>query len=731
MATNDNNAFNPEDITLSTDSTRWLKTQAEMHPHLNTTSIEGACWLAEQESADTLQYGLAIAEQLLEITDDSHAIAAAIAYPAVEISKRSKTQIEAIISKPVFKLLSGVNKMDAIHAAQEHRTKDTQYQNQIDNLRKMLLAMADDIRIVLIKLTQQVILLNRIKNEPEAIRLKHAQKTMNIYAPLANHLGVGQLKWQLEDLAFRYIQRDQYNKISNALNMRRVERETFIHRVTSRLKNLLATVYINNANISGRAKHIFSIYRKIQRKQVDISEIYDVSAVRILVDSIQDCYTVLGLVHTAWEHLPKEFDDYIAHPKPNGYRSIHTAVIGPENHVIEIQIRTKSMHEEAELGIAAHWIYKERRAQESSYERKITWLRQVMDWQHELSTKENNYQLFQDTFADQVYVFTPNGDIIDLTIGATALDFAYQIHSDLGHRCRGARINDKLQPLTTRLKTGDKVEIITTKIGSPSRDWLIPQLGYLATHHAIQKVKQYFRQKNNQAKLEAGIEIWERAKRQRAFTRQDLEQYAKSIHAHSVNDLLMSIGSGDLSIHAVVNAILQNTKPVVKKDEPIHFTLTQSNKSVTGFIIEGETDLLTHIAQCCKPIPGDDVLGFITLGRGVTIHKQGCKNLLHMQETTPERIIHVQWGDIQGDYPADIILHAKSISENELMRDAMSLIANVGHKITAMHTSRSDNKDEVSLTITLIVSGQEDLNKILARLQQMPNVMVAERVSEP
>lgn len=724
----DSDAFNPDNITLSDTSTNWLQLQAEMHPHLNTTAIERACFLAEQCDADNLAYGQQIAELLLDITADSHAIAAAIALPATMRQSIDKTQLIQIVSLPVYNLLNGVHKMAAIQATQERQKKDSQYQHQIDKLRKMLLAMVDDIRIVLIKLAEQVITLQRLKNEPDAVRIDAAKQTMTVYAPLANRLGIGQLKWQLEDMAFRYLQWDKYKEISKALNMRRVERETFIHRVVNRLKQLLASVYITDADISGRAKHIFSIYRKIQRKQVDLSEIYDASAVRVLVDDVQDCYTVLGLVHAAWEHIPKEFDDYIAHPKANGYRSIHTAVYGPDDHIVEIQIRTKSMHEEAELGIAAHWVYKEGKAQESSYERKISWLRQVMDWQQDLSANEDNPQLYQDTFEDQVYVFTPGGDVVDMTLGATALDFAYHIHTDVGHRCRGARINDQLKPITTKLKTGDKVEIITAKSGAPSRDWLIPQLGYLGTHRAMHKVRLYFRQEAYQQKLDAGIEIWEKTRRKYPLTRQDLEQYAKDNQFSSANSVLAAIGSGDIQIQTVLQSLPTRRVQTTESKDVVKLTLHPSDLSSSGFIIEGETDLLTHIAQCCKPIPGDAVCGFITLGRGITIHKEDCRNLQHLQTQTPERIIQVQWGSQHGNYPVDISVHAKGIVEDTLVREVISQIANSGYKVLALHSSHSTSKDEVSLTITLMIDGYDNLQKLLAGMQNIPNVVVAKRV---
>ena len=395
--------FDPNNIKLSDNTNTWINSLANAHPNLATNLLRRACWFAENQSAKQLATGLAIAEELLSLSQDSTTIATAIAYPALKAATISNTKQEQILTKHVCRLIDGVKKMDAFQSMENTIIKGSQYQNQIDKLRKMLLAMVDDIRIVLIKLAERVIALREVKNESDDIRKTTAKEVMTIYAPLANRLGIGHLKWQLEDLAFRYLELDTYTEISKALNMQRTERENFIHRVMNRLKTLLDNVYIKNADISGRAKHIFSIYRKLQRKQVDISEIYDASAVRILLDNLEDCYTVLGLVHAAWKHIPKEFDDYIAHPKPNGYRSIHTAVIGPDEHNIEIQIRTKQMHAEAELGVAAHWIYKEGKSQESGYERKISWLRQVMDWQQEISdTGDQDSQLFHDTFDDQV-----------------------------------------------------------------------------------------------------------------------------------------------------------------------------------------------------------------------------------------------------------------------------------------------------------------------------------------
>lgn len=481
----------------------WLVSRQADHAYLDLDLLQRACSLVHHLDQTLLTQGLSIADELLLLNCDNQTLAAAIIYPVIDHHQPEEILLEKFLPNEVYHLAHGVKKMDAI---QQSSRSD---RSRADNLRKMCLAMVDDVRIVLIKLSEQLVLLKSLRQCPPDRQQKIAQQVMNIYAPLANRLGVGQMKWQMEDLAFRYLNTDEYRKISQALKMRRQDREFFIKDMIKQLHHLLEGAGVHNAEISGRAKHIYSIHRKIQRKRVDFSEIYDTSAVRILVKTIEDCYKALSVAHTEWPHISREFDDYIAKPKPNGYRSIHTVIVSKENINVEIQIRTFQMHEEAELGVAAHWQYKEGAAKQSSYSEKINWLRHIMDWQKEVSAPQEG-QLYKKIFEDRVYVFTPGGDVFDLEAGATPLDFAYHVHTLIGHRCRGAKVNDIMVPLTHQLRTGDQVAIITGKEPQPSRDWLNPAAHYLKTNAALQKVRSWFKRQEQEKHLAAGLSLWEK-----------------------------------------------------------------------------------------------------------------------------------------------------------------------------------------------------------------------------
>lgn len=662
--------------------------------------------------------GLAIASQLLLLNSDSQTLAAALIYPVFQQSSVNSETLSKLIDASVLKLLLSTKRMEMIDRLSKQDSQFTLQRNLIDNLRKMLLAMVDDIRIVLIKLAERLTTLKNLRGQAPAQQKKMAQQVMDIYAPLANRLGIGQFKWQMEDWAFRYLDPENYSAISKSLNMRRADREAYIQRIIQLLSHLLDKENIKDLNIAGRPKHIYSIYRKIQRKHIDVNQVYDSSAVRVLVPSISDCYTILSIVHTTWEHIPEEFDDYIAKPKPNGYRSIHTAIIGPDNHPIEIQIRTYDMHKESELGIAAHWKYKEGKKVAASYEEKILWLRDVMGWQQDA--------LYQKIFEDRVYVFTPKGDVLDLKTGATPLDMAYHIHTEIGHRCRGAKVNEVMVPLTHSLQTGDRVEILTVKTGHPSRDWINPHLGYLKTEQARAKVRHWFHQESYQRNHQDGENLWEKTYPKVGFPKNSLSKIYAHFNFKSVDDLLAAMGSGDIGIQSVLNRLRNldpNTTPELTVAKVIHPVRAHHLPS-TG--VENIDNLLTQLARCCQPIPGDPILGYITKGRGITIHHQNCINIKQASKFRSHRIMAVNWGkNLPQKYPVDLIIEADDRSG--LLRDISNVIAE--EKITILSlTCRVDKRhDRAYVNLSIQIPNLGFLDKMTSLLQQIPEIISVKR----
>ena len=682
--------------------------------------------VATQEAL--IKQGSSIADELKKLNVDTETIAAAILYPSFLDTNDIKDIVSKSVGENVLKLLIGALRMGVIDTLQNRSTGFSQQQNQVDNLRKMLLAIVDDIRVVLIKLAERVIALNEFRHHSKSEQQQLAQQAMKLYAPLANRLGIGQFKWQIEDLSFRYLDPEMYQNISKALNMRRKDRELYIQNIIEKLHMLLKEANIKNISISGRPKHIYSIYRKIKRKRVNFREIYDASAVRILVPTLRDCYTVLGIVHSTWLHIPQEFDDYIAKPKPNGYQSIHTAVIGPENKNVEIQIRTVEMHEKAELGVAAHWKYKEN--MESSYETKVNWLRDVMDWQKEIS-KESSLLIkpYKNIFSDHVYVFTPNNDILDLEAGATPLDFAYHVHTAVGHHCRGAKVNGRLVPLTHKLKTGDRVEIQTIKIGKPSRDWLNPSLGYLKTTIARNKVKHWFRQLDREENIQLGQTLWDKTRHQSGVSKSALKDVLEHFNFKTVEDLFAAIGAGDIGVATVLHRIRPETIPLSEVDvkAPLQKPLASKQKKPNSYInIEGVKNLLTQLAHCCQPIPGDLIAGYITKTRGVTIHQQSCPNLQTATKQHPERMIATHWGkDLPEKYPVGLSIHVNDRAG--LLRDISNLIASKHLTILGINSYTNKAKNEAHISLTVEINQQASLDKLIRELEQVPGVTTVMR----
>ncbi len=707
----------------------WLEKTIAKQPDLNEQLLAKACDISialDQEHAEkNIQTGLEIADELMPLECDSTTLAAAILYPAFTQCNKTKELITTKLNRTVYKLLTGTKRLEAIDCLAPRTDQATPTGNPADNLRKMLLAIVDDIRVVLLKLAERLIILPRLRQEPEEKRQRVSQQIMTLYAPLANRLGIGQLKWQLEDLAFRLLEPEIYAQISKSLNMRRKDREDYIESVQHDLKELIAKNNIKNTTISGRAKHIYSIHRKIKRKKISFEDVYDTSAFRILVPTIEDCYSVLSLVHDKWEHIPQEFDDYIAKPKGNGYRSIHTAVVGPHNINVEIQIRTHNMHQEAELGVAAHWKYKENNQAQSNYEDKINLLREVMTWQKELSQDSDaQTNLYSKLFEDRVYVFTPNGDVLDMQTGSTPLDFAYHVHTEVGHRCRGAKINGKIVPLTQRLKTGDRVEILTSKTGQPSRDWLSLTAGYLNTSHARAKARHWFKQQNHQENVTKGQALWEKTYKREELPKNALNAVIERFNFKTLDDLLAAIGTGDIGMRTVLNRL--KTPSETEVQEPI-ITETSAGKQKPAQVkVQGTQNVLTQLARCCQPIPGDPVVGYITKGRGISIHQQNCRNIAQSMKRRPERIIEVNWGkDSPEKYPVDLYLEASERSG--IIRDISTVIANESISLLGINSRVNTVEHRTYINLTIEINSLESLQKTMQTLQQIPDIIKVTR----
>jgi GTP pyrophosphokinase len=606
-----------------------------------------------------------------------------------------------------------------------------QIEDQSDTVRKMLVALVDDVRVALIKLAERTCAIRAVKNSPET-RYRVAREVADIYAPLAHRLGIGHIKWELEDLSFRYLQPDSYKKIAKLLDEKRLDRQGYIEQVIAELRQQLESAGIH-AEFSGRAKHIYSIWRKMQRKGIGFSQVYDIRAVRVLVPEVKDCYAALGIVHGLWRNVPNEFDDYIANPKDNGYRSLHTAVIGPNGKVLEVQIRSFDMHEEAEFGVCAHWRYKgadKSHKTVNSYEEKIAWLRQVLEWHEETGALSEVTEQFSRA-QDRVYVFTPDGHVVNLEHGSTPLDFAYHIHTEVGHRCRGAKVNGRIVPLTYVLQTGEQVEILTSKDNAPRRDWLQANLGYLKGARARAKVQTWFRQQAREDNIAAGRNLLEKEFKRLALTSLDYKAVAERVRSATVEDMYAAVGVGSLSASQVLHA----AQALLTGDEQVEPTLPpqlmrkRASKEPAGAVhIRGVGNLLTHIAGCCRPVPGDAIIGYITVGRGVSVHRQDCAKILQLQYAESERIIEVSWGDEQATYPVELAIQAHD--RQGLLRDITQLFATERINVLALNTLSDVANNTANMRLTIEIASLDALSGLLSKLNGLRNIISAKRVRE-
>ena len=736
----------------SIDIESWLSGVWESNDQFNErdiASLRRACeltQLAQQESvaadniwaegADSFKSGLDIAGILLDLKMDRDSIIAGIVYRGVRERKLALETVDEQFGPDVTKLVQGVLRMAAISAflRPERRSPAHQPELQLDNLRKMLVSMVDDVRVALVKLAERTCAIRAVKDAEEEKQRKVAQEIFDIYAPLAHRLGIGHLKWELEDLSFRYLQPDAYKKIANLLVEKRLDREQYIDEVLHVLEPALKKENIA-AELSGRVKHIYSIWRKMRRKNIDFHQVYDIRAVRILVDDVKDCYGALGIVHSLWQHIHKEFDDYITTPKENGYRSLHTAVIGPHGKVLEIQIRTRSMHEEAELGVCAHWQYKEggRASREGSYENKISWLRQVLEWHEDIGNSNigDLVEQFQnDVVEERIYVFTRDGDVKDLAKGATPLDFAYHIHTEVGHQCRGAKVNERIVPLNYSLKTGERIEIITAKNSEPSRDWLNPSLGYIQTSRARAKVQHWFKLQDRDRNILDGRALVDSEFKRLAIRDASQQSILEKLNFKSWDDLLAAVGAGDIKLTQIVNASnAQLKESVVPLDKMTHLSIPSAadySRGPKGITIQGVGNLLTHLAGCCKPLPGDAISGYVTVGRGVTIHSKSCGHLMQLQQEDPERIVEVGWGStIDETYPVDVYIRA--YDRQGLLMDVSSVLAQEQVNIVAVNTNSDLKRNTADMHIRLEVRTLATLSKLLGKINQLPNIIEVKR----
>ncbi|MBI3561380.1 MAG: GTP diphosphokinase [Gammaproteobacteria bacterium] len=675
-----------------------------------------------------ITHALAVAEILVQLRLDTDAIVAAILHDVVEDTGVKLAEIEQMFGVNVARLVDGVTKMGVIeqHDLNEKAGKE---RLRVENLRKLLLAMAEDVRVVLIKLADRLHNMRTLKHLPEEKQLRIARETADIFAPLANRLGIWQLKWELEDLAFRYLEPENYKKVALFLDERRVDRERYINNVILIIKSELRKAGVE-AEVSGRPKHLCSIWRKMQRKGVDFHALHDVRAVRILVPRVQDCYAALGVIHTLWRHIPREFDDYIATPKENMYQSIHSAVIGPDGKTLEVQIRTHDMHKQAELGVAAHWTYKEGKRSDAGYEQKITWLRQLLEWKDESNDAGDFIDRFKsEVFQDRVYVITPQGDIIDLPQGATPLDFAYHIHTDVGHRCRGARVNGRMVQLTYELKNGEQVEIITTHHGQPSRDWLNPLLGYLKTSRARSKVQHWFKQQDHSLHIEMGREALDKDLRRIGIQGSNHSTLAEQLKFPNVEEFYAAYGRGDITTNQIAARGQVLVAPATPAKPPSGESVAKRSAINSTIQIQGVGNLLTHLGRCCSPAPGDTIVGFITRGRGVTIHRHDCRNIVHMDDEKRTRLITVEWGGGAPTETYSIDIRIDAIDRQGLLRDILTVLSNEKVNVTAVNTLSNKSDSTAQMNLTLEVTGVEQLNRVLTRLSQLNNIQEIRRMS--
>ncbi len=708
-------------------------------PEADAARLRRACEFAAPLYADkllgtgepALEHALGAASSLAALRLDAETRIAAILFAAPQYLPDSEDKLAAGFGAAVAGLVAGITKLNRLRVvtrALAGQESGAARSSQAEVLRKMLLAMVEDIRVVLLRLASRTQTLRFMSRSPDSLRRPYAQETLDIYAPLANRLGVWQLKWELEDYAFRYLEPELYKKIASMLDEKRVERESFIGVAVAALEKELRATGVH-AEVMGRPKHIYSIYNKMRGKSLDFSEIYDVRALRVLVDSVKDCYSALGAVHNLWTPIPKEFDDYISRPKSNDYRSLHTAVVGPDGRALEVQIRTHDMHRHAELGVAAHWRYKEAgvarpAARPDPFDEKIAWLRQVLAWREDVADSVDwAQQLKRAALDDTVYVLTPQGRVLDLPAGSTPVDFAYQVHTDLGHRCRGAKVDGAMVPLNYKLANGQRVEIVAAKTGGPSRDWMNPALGYVRSSRARNKVRQWF---NSQALAETvaqGRAIVERNLQREGRSGANLDQLAKQAGYAKSEELFAAAGREEIGAKQLQTA-LRGAAPAAAPAPALVTGKSKADAKDGGILVVGMDKLMTQLAKCCRPAPPDAIAGFVTRGRGVSIHRKSCRDLQRLAELQPERMIEADWGrQTDSVFSVDIVVQAHD--RQGLLRDISEVLSREKINVTGVNTQSKQHLAHMSFTVE--ISNLEQLQRTLAQVREVQGVLTASR----
>ena len=718
----------------------WLRAVAGEHSQEEVAQLRKACDLglrqcadesAEEERNSALKRAISVADILFHLGLDVETLIAAMLHNLLGRKQFDQESIKRSFGPGVGRMMRDIARIGSLSLINSQKQPESQAKHT-EYLRRMLLSIADDIRVVLIVLAERLYAMRGLKSQSPEVQSLIAKETEDVYAPLANRLGIWQIKWELEDLCLRSLHNKEYMDIASRLDGKRADREAFILAVIDRLKQDFSRIGIK-ADISGRPKHIYSIWKKMQRKGVDFDQIFDLRALRVLVDTVAECYTVLGVIHGAWRYIPGEFDDYIATPKANLYRSIHTAVIGPDERPVEIQIRTREMHDHAELGVAAHWRYKEAGKQDADFERRISMMRNWLDIKDDASVSEDFVETLKSGLeARNIYVLTPHGRVIELPLGSTAVDFAYAIHTDVGHRCRGARVDGRIVPLTQPLESGKTVEILTSKEGAPSRDWLSPHLGYTCTSRARNRIRHWFKQQDYEQHLDAGRAGLEREVARLGVSKPDLEKAATRFNFKKPDDLLAAIGRGEISPVQLAGMGTERKFPEVKA-KPDSLPLRRRQRKIPAkgsgdVVVEGVDDLMTHVARCCKPVPNDEIVGFITRGRGVNVHRSDCGTLKNLQEKEPGRLVEVAWAEQPPDasYPVDIRVLAED--RKGLLRDISSLLTNEEVDVIGVSTQSNRKIDQADMRFTVEVVSMRQLSRILEKISQLSDVIEVHRL---
>ncbi len=666
---------------------------------------------------EPFERAVAVARLLLVQGADPETIAAALISQAIPERELDLDAVQAAFGEELTGLLRGIARAGRIESLNASGV-------DLEQLRKMLLAIAEDVRVVLIKLAERVVYLRSLTRADEALRRAAGRQTLELFAPLANRLGVSDVKWELEDFSFRYTEPELYKKIAQLLDEKRNDREAYIQRVVAKLEAELAAMGIH-AKIQGRPKHIYSIWRKMRGKNVSFEGLYDIRAVRVIVGNIRECYTVLGVVHDLWTPIEGEFDDYIAQPKANEYKSLHTAVVGPEGKTLEVQIRTEEMHQHSEHGVAAHWRYKEGSRADKAFDSKIAWLRQVLAWKKEVLEGEPGADTSRrDLFEDTIYVLTPQGRVVDLPAGATPIDFAYHVHTDLGHRCRGAKVDGHMVPLNYRLQNAQRVEIMAAKQGGPSRDWLSPQAGYLASSRGLAKVRQWFRHEDFAKDAAEGRGALDKELQRLGSTGESHEKLAHASGFPKLEDFYAALGRGEVTARQVEIAVRGESAPAPAPLAPL--VAPAPSKASSGVLVLGVNNIATLVAKCCKPVPPDPIIGFITRTRGVMVHRLDCPNITGLAESQRDRLMPADWGTTTGEAPFAAEIEVVAVDRQGLLRDISEAIARERINVTAVNTlSRGAH---AFMRFTLQVASADAIQRVLRQVKDVPGVDTARRL---